>query len=71
MTKQILSYLLLGILSLTIVGGCVNYTNTGTDQETPVKEIEVKEPSNPVSGYTDFRNPDFRVLAKLQSLICL
>lgn len=57
MTKRVLSYLLAGILSLTIVGGCINYTNTGTEQETPVQEIEVKEPSKPVSGYTDFRNP--------------
>ena len=57
MTKRILSYFLPGILSLTIVGGCINYTNTGIEQETPVQEVEVKESSKPVSGYTDFRNP--------------
>lgn len=57
MTKRIISYFLLGILSLTIVGGCINYTNTGTEQETPVQEVEIKESPKPVSGYTDFRNP--------------
>lgn len=57
MTKRVVSYLLPGILSLTIVGGCVNYTNTGTGQETQVQEVEVKESPKPVSGYTDFRNP--------------
>lgn len=57
MTKRVVSYLLPGILSLTIVGGCINYTNTGTGQETQVQEVEVKESPKPVSGYTDFRNP--------------
>ena len=57
MAKRILSYFLLGILSLTIVDGCINYTNTGTEQETPVQEVEMKESLKPVSGYTDFRNP--------------
>ena len=57
MTKRVVSYLLPGILSLTIVGGCINYTNTETGQETQVQEVEVKESPKPVSGYTDFRNP--------------
>ena len=57
MTKQILSYFIAGVLSLTFVSGCINYTNTGTVQETPVQEVEVKESPKPVSGYTDFRNP--------------
>ena len=57
MTKRVISYILSGILSLIIVSGCINYTNTGTEQGTPVQEIESKEPSKPVSGYTDFRNP--------------
>ncbi len=57
MTKRVLSYFLPSILSLTIVGGCINYTNTGTEQETPVQEIEIKEPPKSISGYTDFRNP--------------
>ena len=57
MTKQILSYFIAGVLSLTFVSGCINYTNTGTEQETPVQEVEVKESPKPVSGYTDFRNP--------------
>lgn len=56
MTKRVISYILSGILSLIIVSGCINYTNTGTEQGTPVQKIEVKEPSKPVSGYTDFRN---------------
>lgn len=54
MTKRVISYILSGILSLIIVSGCINYTNTGTEQGTPVQEIESKEPSKPV---TDFRNP--------------
>lgn len=57
MTKRVISYILSGVISLTIVSGCINYTNTGTEQETPVQEIEVKETEKPVSGYTDFRNP--------------
>ena len=57
MTKQILSYFIAGVLSLTFVSGCINYTNTGTEQETQVQEVEVKESPKPVSGYTDFRNP--------------
>lgn len=57
MIKQNLSYLISCVLSITLVSGCINYTNTGTEQETPVQEIEVKEPSTPISGYTDFRNP--------------
>lgn len=57
MTKQILSYFIAGVLSLTFVSGCISYTNTGTEQETPVQEVEVKESPKPVSGYTDFRNP--------------
>ena len=57
MTKRVVSYLLPGILSLTIVGGCINYTNTETGQETQVQEVEVIESPKPVSGYTDFRNP--------------
>ena len=57
MTKRVISYILSGILSLIIVSGCINYTNTGTEQGTPVQEIAVNKPSKPVSGYTDFRNP--------------
>ena len=57
MTKQILSYFIAGVLSLTFVSGCINYTNTGTEQETQFQEVEVKESPKPVSGYTDFRNP--------------
>lgn len=57
MIKQNRSYLISCALSITLVSGCINYTNTGTEQETPVQEIEVKEPSKPISGYTDFRNP--------------
>ena len=57
MTKRVVSYLLPGILSLTIVGGCINYTNTETGQETQVQEVEVKESPTPVSGYTAFRTP--------------
>ena len=57
MTKQILSYFIAGFLSLTFVSGCINYTNTGTEQEPQVQEVEVKESPKPVSGYTDFRNP--------------
>ena len=57
MTKRVISYILSGILSLIIVSGCINYTNTGTEQGTPVQEIESKEPLKPVFGYTDFRNP--------------
>lgn len=57
MTKRLLSYFISSIISLTIVSGCINYTNTGTEQETPVQEVEIKESPKPVSGYTDFRNP--------------
>ena len=57
MIKQILSYFIAGVLSLTFVSGCINYTNTGTEQETQVQEVEVKESPKPISGYTDFRNP--------------
>ena len=57
MIKRIISYFLTSILSLTIVGGCINYTNTRTGQVTPAQEIEVNELSKSVSGYSDFRNP--------------
>lgn len=57
MTRRNLSYIIHCIISLTVVSGCINYTNTGTEQETPVQEIEIKESPKPVSGYTDFRNP--------------
>ena len=42
MTKRVISYILSGILSLIIVSGCINYTNTGTEQGAPVQEIESK-----------------------------
>ena len=57
MTKRLLLYFIPSILSLTIVSGCINYTNTGTEQEAPVQEVEIKESPKPVSGYADFRNP--------------
>lgn len=57
MTKRLLSYFISSIVSLTIVSGCINYTNTGTEQEAPVQQVEIKESPKPVSGYTDFRNP--------------
>ena len=57
MIKRIISFFLTSILSLTIVGGCINYTNTRTGQVTPAQEIEVNELSKSVSGYSDFRNP--------------
>ena len=57
MTKRLLSYFISSIISLTIVSGCINYTNTETEQETLVQEVEIKESPKPVSGYTDFRNP--------------
>ena len=57
MTKRLLLYFIPNILSLTIVSGCINYTNTGTEQEAPVQEVEIKESPKPVSGYADFRNP--------------
>lgn len=56
MIKRLLSYFILCIVSLTIVSGCINYTNTGTEREAPVQEVEIKELPKPVSGYTDFRN---------------
>ena len=57
MTTRLLLYFIPSILSLTIVSGCINYTNTGTEQEAPVQEVEIKESPKPVSGYADFRNP--------------
>ena len=57
MTKRLLSYFISSIVSFTIVSGCINYTNTGTEQEAPVQQVEIKESPKPVSGYTDFRNP--------------
>lgn len=40
MIKRLLSYFIPRIVFLTIVSGCVNYTNTGTEREAPAQEVD-------------------------------
>lgn len=55
MNKHSLSYFIPGILSLSFVCGCINYTNTEVKNHIPTQVIEEQQENKTVLGYTDYR----------------
>ena len=55
MIKQTISYFIPCILSLTFVYGCINYTNTETQDSASTLVIEDQQEKAPASIYIDYR----------------